>query len=381
MKAEERLVIRPAHIQQLIDSLIRRGYRVKGPVVRNEAVVYDDLSSLEDLPIGWTDEQGGGRYRLRRRDDEALFGYSLGPRTWKVFLHPPERRLWKAERNGRGFRIIEEEERPPLFAFIGVRPCELHAISILDRVLAGGEFVDPSYRARREGLFVVVANCGEAGGTCFCSSMDTGPAAASGFDIALTEVVTAEDHYLLAEAGTGKGAEVLGETGGVRPGEAEITAARKTVEEAAARMGRSMTGSDLKDLLYRSYEHPRWDDVARRCLTCGNCTMVCPTCFCTTVEDRTEITGGTAERWQRADSCFSAEFSYIHGGSIRSSPKARYRHWIMHKLAAWVDQFGRSGCVGCGRCITWCPVGIDITEEVGAIRKNGVRGSDREGEG
>jgi Fe-S oxidoreductase len=102
--------------------------------------------------------------------------------------------------------------------------------------------------------------------------------------------------------------------------------------------------------------------------------MVCPTCFCTTVEDVSDVTGDHAERWRRWDSCFTLGFSYIHGGSIRNSGKARYRQWMTHKLASWIDQFGTSGCVGCGRCITWCPVGIDITEEARAIRDGGQHG-------
>ena len=120
----------------------------------------------------------------------------------------------------------------------------------------------------------------------------------------------------------------------------------------------------MQELLQGNLEHPRWDDVAERCLTCGNCTMVCPTCFCTTVEDHSDLAGRRAERKRRWDSCFTMDFSYIHGGSVRDQARSRYRQWMTHKLASWIDQFGTSGCVGCGRCITWCPVGIDITEEV-----------------
>jgi ferredoxin len=101
--------------------------------------------------------------------------------------------------------------------------------------------------------------------------------------------------------------------------------------------------------------------------------MACPTCFCTTVDDVTDLTGSQAVRSRRWDSCFSMDFSYIHGGSVRSSGASRYRQWLTHKLASWQDQFGASGCVGCGRCITWCPVGIDLTEEVEAIRQDAER--------
>jgi ferredoxin len=124
----------------------------------------------------------------------------------------------------------------------------------------------------------------------------------------------------------------------------------------------------IHDLLYQNFEHPRWDEIAARCLSCGNCTMVCPTCFCTNVEDVSDVTGHRAERWRRWDSCFTMSFSYIHGGSVRTSAKARFRQWMTHKLASWIDQFGTTGCVGCGRCIAWCPVGIDLTEEAQALR-------------
>jgi sulfhydrogenase subunit beta (sulfur reductase) len=97
---------------------------------------------------------------------------------------------------------------------------------------------------------------------------------------------------------------------------------------------------------------------------------VCPTCFCSTVEDVTDITGEHAERWQKQDSCFTMDFSFLHGGSVRASTRSQYRQWLTHKLATWIDQFDESGCTGCGRCITWCPVAIDLTEEVDAIRKS-----------
>ncbi len=363
-------IIERQHFQRLIDALIRKGYRVIGPVVRDGAIVYDELAALDDLPQGWTDEQDGGVYRLKRRADDALFGYAVGPHSWKKFLHPPHLRLWQARRNADGAEFTAETEPPPRFAFIGVRSCELHAIAIQDKVFLQGSYVDPTYQARREQAFIVAVNCGQAGGTCFCVSMNTGPQATFGFDLALTEVIEGDRHYFVAEAGTDRGAELLRELSARQAGDEERRQAAQTVARTAQQMGRTMDTHDIKALLYRNHEHPRWDDVANRCLTCANCTMVCPTCFCTTVEDTTNLTGEHAERWRRWDSCFTLDFSYIHGGSVRVSTKARYRQWMTHKLASWIDQFGTSGCVGCGRCITWCPVGIDITEEVRAIRES-----------
>jgi len=139
-------------------------------------------------------------------------------------------------------------------------------------------------------------------------------------------------------------------------------------------MGRHLDTEGLKERLDRSYEVPHWDEVAKRCLACGNCTMVCPTCFCATMEDTGDLGNTLTERRRVWDSCFSIEFSYVHGGSVRTSAGARYRQWITHKLAAWHHQFGVSGCVGCGRCITWCPAGIDITAEAAAVLRGHRQG-------
>jgi ferredoxin len=357
-------------LHHLIAVLTRRGYEVVGPTVRDGAIVYDRLASPDDLPIGWTDQQDGGSYRLSRRDDAALFGYAVGPHSWKRFLFPPDLLLWRARKTDAtgGFIIEEPNAEAPRYAFFGVRSCELQAIAVQDRVFLGGRFGDPDYRARREGIFVVAVNCGHPAGTCFCVSMESGPRATSGFDLALTEVLTADRHLFTVEIGTDLGRAVLDEVP-TRPATAgEVAAADEVVESATQRMGRQLETGGIKELLYRNAEHPRWEEVAGRCLTCGNCTMVCPTCFCATVEDTSDLTGETAERVRRWDSCFSLDHSFIHGGSVRAAPAARYRQWLTHKLGSWLDQFGTSGCVGCGRCITWCPVGIDITEEVRAIR-------------
>jgi ferredoxin len=350
---ESHLLERDA-LDELLGAIRRRGFRLVGPVLRDGAICYDDITSSADLPAGWTDEQDGGKYRVRRRDDDALFGYNVGPHSWKKYLFPPSARL-----------SPPEPEPAEKFAFIGVRACELRAIAIQDRVFLEGRHPDPHYAARRDGAFIVAVNCGQAGGTCFCVSMDAGPRATSGFDLALTELV--EDRQFVVETGTERGAEVIRDLGCRAASAAEGAAAEAVTERTAAAMGRAMPELDLRDLLYDNLDHPRWDDVAARCLSCGNCTMVCPTCFCFSVEDVSGLAGENPERHRSWDSCFTMDHSYLHGGAVRASARARYRQWMTHKLATWEDQFGTSGCVGCGRCITWCPVGIDITEEVTAI--------------
>jgi ferredoxin len=362
-------VIERGGLEELLAALRRRGFTPIGPTVRQGAIVYEELESASDLPAGWTDVQDGGTYRLQRREDDALFGHNVGPNSWKNHLFPPTLKLWTARRSEDGELEVEEEvAEPPRHAFIGVRSCDLHAIAVQDRTFVDGPWADRDYQARREGAFIVAVNCGQAGGTCFCVSMDTGPRASSGYDLALTELLDDGGHRFLVEVGSERGAELLAELPSRPAAGGDEQAADEVVERTAAQMGRTLDTTDIRDMLYRNREHPRWDEVADRCLTCGNCTMVCPTCFCSSVEDVTDVAGEEATRERSWESCFTLEHSYIHGGSVRTSGKARYRQWMTHKLASWIDQFGTSGCIGCGRCITWCPVAIDITEEAAVIR-------------
>jgi ferredoxin len=367
LRVGERAILPREQLSALLGTLRELGYTLVGPTVREGAIVYAEIAGADDLPSGWTNVQEAGTYRLARRDDPALFGYAVGPHSWKQFFFVPRLRLWSARRDGTSFTIEPATGPPPRLALIGARSCDLHAIAVQDRTFLGGTHRDADYAARREGVFVVAVNCGQAGGTCFCVSMGTGPRATAGFDLALTELHD-PSHRFVVEVGSEAGAGVLVRLGVAAATEADCGAADAVVERTARSMGRTLDTHDIKELLYRNYEHPRWDDVASRCLTCANCTLVCPTCFCATVEDTSDLTGEHAERWRTWDSCFTLDHSYIHGGSVRTSPRARYRQWLTHKLATWIDQFGTSGCVGCGRCITWCPVGIDLTEEVAAIR-------------
>ena len=362
------VIIDPEGLNQLISTLTRMGFQVVGPTVREEAIVYEKLESIKDLPEGFTDEQDGGIYRLKRRSDKALFGYVVGPHSWKKFLHPPERRLWSADSEGNDFKIKPEKLESPKFAFLGVRACEMHAIAIQDKVFINDKYVDPVYQIRRENAFFIAVNCGQAGGTCFCVSMNTGPKVDTGFDLALTEILDTDRHYFVVEVGSDRGAACLEQVTHQQAQNEEVRQAEDVVEKTSGQMGRTLDTTHIKELLYDNLEHPRWDDIAERCLSCANCTMVCPTWFWSTVEDVTDMTGTHAERWQKWDSCFTMDFTYLHGGEVRASTKSRYRQWLTHKLASWQDQFGSSGCVGCGRCITWCPPAIDLTEEISQIR-------------
>ncbi len=367
-------ILARADFDALVAALAADGRRVIGPTVRQAAVAYDAIAGSADMPVGLADEQGPGRYRLVEAGDGRLFGYTLAPQGWKRQLWPPLQRLFAAERDGGGFRVTDDgSAAPEPAAFLGVRACELAAVRVQDRTF-DETFTDPGYVARRQAALIVGVTCARACATCFCASMGTGPGLAGGFDLALTELVDDGGHRFLVEVGSELGAAVLARvpTRAATPAD-EAAAARQTQAVADSQSRRMDTETARR--LQEHPEHPRWAETALRCLNCGNCTQVCPTCFCTTTEDSTDIGGNRTERTRRWDSCYSIDFSYIHGGSVRTSGAARYRQWITHKLSTWHDQFGVSGCVGCGRCITWCPVGIDITEEVAAVRDSETGGT------
>jgi ferredoxin len=358
------------NLARLLRKLRDEGYTAIGPVLKDGAIVYSELKSIDDLPAGWTDEQDAGKYRIKRRKDNALFGYVISPQSWKKYFFPPRLKLWEAEKNGKNFDIKPLNGNPPKYAFIGVRSCELNAIFIQDKVFNNGSFTDSFYNNIRKNAFIVAVNCTHAAKTCFCVSMKTGPKAKSAFDLALTEVINEKEHFFTVETGSDKGEEIISELSAKESTESEISKAGKAIQNAEAKMGRQMDTTNIKELFYNNLESPQWNEIASRCLTCANCTLVCPTCFCWTVEDVTDLKGNHTERWRRWDSCFTLDYSKVAGGNFRTSSKARYRQWITHKLASWIGQFGTSGCVGCGRCISWCPVGIDITEEVKKLRNS-----------
>jgi ferredoxin len=357
-------------LQALIDALRGRGYRVIGPRPRDGALVLADITSVEDLPRGIGDDQAAGHYRTRAREDGALFGFAATAQSAKPLLFPADEQLWRGTRAGEGFELSPAEPDPAPVALLGIRGCDLAAIGIHDTILLGRAAVDAHYATRRAQSFLIAVTCATPAGTCFCASMGTGPKPGEGADLTMTELIDVDGHRFLVETGTRAGEEVLAEVASTPAVEADLAAAEAVVAGAVAQMGRTLQTDDLRDLLYSSAESPRWNDVAERCLACTNCTAVCPTCFCTSVEDVSDLSGDLDERHRVWDSCFSMEYSRLHGGAVRTSTSARYRQWLTHKLAAWPVQFGMSGCVGCGRCITWCPAAIDLTDEVAALRED-----------
>ena len=356
-------------LQNLLDELTARGFETLGPVLRDGAVTLEKVRCIEDLPVGWRDVQSPGRYRVEATGSERVFGVLHGHSGLKRLTFAPREELLQIETEGVGRPFVAHPTlpAPERIAVLGVRACDLAALHIQDRVFLHDRYPDPYYASRRKGLLLIAVSCTHSVSTCFCTSMGTGPQAEIGFDLALTEL----EGGFVARSGSDAGRELLEALPhGVAPAE-RLLEERRALDACAAGMERQLQTSDFPDLLYDNLDHPRWDDVAERCLACGNCTMVCPTCFCHDEHDEPMLDGKGAIRVREWDSCFSRDHAQIHGINFRPRIRDRYRQWLVHKLASWIDQFGSSGCVGCGRCITWCPVGIDLTEEVAAIRGDG----------
>jgi len=348
----------------LLDALRRRGYQCVGPQVKEGGIVYAPLTSVDDLPRGVNDQQSPGEYRLRDSGGARCFAWANGAQALKPLLFAPRETLWRVERGEDG-HIHFRETLPAVsaIAVIGVRACDLAALRIQDKIFLQGAHPDPYYAARRGGLFLVAVNCSHPAQTCFCASTGDGPSAVDGYDLVLDEL----DEGFLVAAGSDTGAALLDDLTLAVTSDAQRRAVERQHAVAVQAQTRRLPSRNLRDALFANLEHPRWQEVADRCLSCGNCTMVCPTCFCHAEQDQAQLDGASSEHQREWDSCFTQGHSYIHGLTIRADTRSRYRQWLTHKLGSWHDQFDTSGCVGCGRCISWCPVGIDITEEVSAI--------------
>ena len=365
MQFESTAIIERRGLDLLIAALVEAGFETKGPTVRDGAIMPGPIRTSADLPAGVRDSQGPGRYRLEQVGDDRLFDWAVGPGSWKAEFFPPSQELWRSTPTGVIASRGPGTGTSPL-AIVGARPCELAAMAVLDRVLLDGAVSDPHYAARRADAFVVVAECGAPASTCFCASMGTGPSADSHFDLALTEIDGDAEHRFLVRVGSDRGAAVLEGVPHTKPVPADLAARDRVLAAASDAIARTIDTDGLARRLADAVDHPRWEEIAERCLACGNCTLVCPTCFCSDVSDTTDLTG-EVRRDRTWASCFDLDHSYLHGGPVRTSVSSRYRQWLTHKLSTWWNQFDTSGCVGCGRCVAWCPVGIDLTAEVAAL--------------
>src|SRR3569832_2163569 len=316
-----------AHLQALIDALHAAGFRCVGPQAADGAIVYDTLTEVAQLPWGITQTQAPGHYRLHASDDARCFAWANGPQALKPLLFAPREALWSSRRAGDGALQFDDVlPKTATLAVIGVRPCDLAALAIHDQHFLHKGTRDPYYAARREGLFLVAVNCTHPAATCFCVSTGDGPRANTGNDLALTEL----DEGNLVETGSARGRAIAAQLPLTAATAQQLAAADAAMQQSAEQQTRRLPGRDLDAPLFANLHHPRWDEVATRCLSCGNCTSVCPTCFCYSARDESTLAGDEVQHVRDWDSCFTQGHSHIH-------------------------------------CITWCPVGIDLTEEATVI--------------
>ena len=350
--------------QRLLDLLRQRGYRCVGPVVEDGAIVYREVARAAQFPAGVGQEQAPGRYCLTETGGDRLFAWANGPQALKPLVFAPHETLWSAARGDGGalrFEGVPAAQEP--LAVIGVRACDLAALALQDRHFLGRDQPDPWYQARRERLLLVGVDCTHPADTCFCASTGDGPALEYGYDLGLSELTEG----FLVLPGNPLGSALLADLD-LEPATLEqLDRASGEVMEAAAHQSRVLPSRRLRDELYGRLDDGRWQQVAQRCLACGNCTSVCPTCYCFRAAQEGPLDGRQATQVRVWDSCFNRSHGSVRGHVIRANVSDRYRQWLTHKLAGWHDQFGRSGCVGCGRCISWCPAGIDLTEEAAAL--------------
>jgi sulfhydrogenase subunit beta (sulfur reductase) len=342
-------IVKKEDIDAWVEDL-RREYTVCAPVTTERITSFRDIESARDIDWDYTST-------------------TLPPAKT---INTPQETLLRFRKNGNGYRPEEVLPQVKKRVLLGVHPCDLHGILVLERTYLG-EKKDVHYAARRAGVLIVGLNCQNVRENCFCASVGTGPffgywmgqGPPQGCDVLLTDL---GDRFLV---------ETFGETGEqlLRNVEASPQTSddvgEKLKREAAAqeRFRKKLNTTDLPALLKRNARHPTWKITGNsRCLSCTNCNMVCPTCFCYDIWEKSTLDLSVIERIRRWDSCQDERFAEVHGGNFRSTREARLRQFVSHKLSYWVEQFGCFGCVGCGRCISWCPTGIDLTEIAAEIR-------------
>ncbi len=327
------------------------------------------LDSLRDqfTLIGPVTDDGQTEFRRIdsvRQLDMAYQSTMLSP--GKVYLYKPREELFRFSLDG-DLEIREPRADDERRVIIGLHSCDTKAVLYLDKTFLGA-FHDPRYEARRNNTVIIELNCETAGKNCFCSSMGTGPYlhAETGYDMQLTDFGS---EYLV-ELKTDR-ARSMFTVDDVRPaGRDEFVTKQEKEQRVSATFTKRIDTKGLDVLLRKNSQHRVWRITAEEaCLSCSNCVMVCPTCFCYDITDEVSMDRKSARRLRQWDACQDAHFAEVHGGNFRGRRTARLRQFVTHKLAQ-TNQYGVYATVGCGRCITWCPTGIDLTEIAKEVQRS-----------
>jgi sulfhydrogenase subunit beta (sulfur reductase) len=311
---------------------LRKSYRVVGPRPLHGQFVFDEITSAQELDLGYPTTV-------------------LPP---KKYLLPPQETLFHFSAGG-GKTHLEQDVRPTVV--LGVHTCDLHALQLLDLVFAQGNR-DQHYMANRQKAVLVSIECLKpCGPHSFCKSMGT-LGVIDGYDLHLTDL---GEEYAV-DVGTARGNSLLKGLLGVRDGtDADYRLFNRVMGEKWPRFPLRLDFdiSELPSLLSTSYDSSLWEELGQRCLACGMCTNVCPTCYCFNVLDEVDFSLKVGRRYRVWDSCQLDRFATVAGGhNFRSSQASRVRHRFFRKGKYQTDAYGLLGCVGCGRCAQACLVHI-----------------------
>ncbi len=342
--------------RQFLNSLDRS--HLFGTVVEDERVAFAPFEpdTVDELTV-----------RCRR---PAVSARSfLYPAKERVAVYPGREVPWEPE---------VSPEKPSVL--VGARACELRALAILDWVFLEGDFVDPFYKARREALLLVASDCVAFAPSCFCTLLGEKPYPTGGYDLNLSPI---EGGYVV-ESGSDRGekaaSDYLGSAPEATPEQLEERdRIRKDIEEKLVQQNKEFdtgrTPEQLSELVAQEIEAGGWNPTMAKCVECGACTNICPTCYCFYLYDQeSELSDEAKERVRFWDSCLFADYARMAGvGGMKATPRAafvsRYRNRFLHKYAWQYQQLGRLGCVGCGRCFEACAGGIDVREVLRDLTK------------
>jgi sulfhydrogenase subunit beta (sulfur reductase) len=303
-------------------------------------------------------------FRVLKKGEEPLVDYANSRNAPKHFLFPQREEIIKYAAAGRdaAFAIDEGEAEEALI--FGARPCDARSFVLLDMLFDQEKYRDPHYTVRREKTTVIALACVHPPyRTCFCTAVDGSPVSSEGADILLTDI----GESYLAEFITPKGERLLPLLGELPKADESASALKNEIAAGAAKEIASVPpAKEIKPILERIFEHPFWETIHGKCLKCGTCTYLCPTCHCFDISDETK--GGDGVRIKSWDSCMYPLFTTMASGhNPRPSQKERWRQRVMHKFNYYVENFGAVSCVGCGRCVMLCPVNIDIRKIISDI--------------
>ncbi|ABO48689.1 4Fe-4S ferredoxin, iron-sulfur binding domain protein [Desulforamulus reducens MI-1] len=327
---------------------------------KSETASLLDKLANEYRVIAPVEKEGLVQFAAIQKGEEAKLDYMNAKKPGKEILFPQSEELYSYTVDAEGVRMQDNVDPKATIVF-GMRPCDVKSMVLLDNVFKNDQYEDVYYLTRRANTLIVGLGCNEPSATCFCSSMSCGPFAKEGSDIFLTDIGEA----YVVEGISEKGKELLAKLGLAEASAEAKGQAAKLQEETKADGSVNIEG--LAEKLGGMFEHPYWDSLYEKCLGCGACTYLCPTCHCFDIADEaTDCNGCRVRNW---DACMFPLFT-LHGSGHNPRPggKARWRQRLMHKFNYFVERYNATACVGCGRCIKNCPVNLDIRQVLADVR-------------